>query len=148
MGFGSKFPDVQKVNISDAEIMIPIDIQQQTHEPLLNQLKNLVGTIINPARKEDIEALEQRLDAYGVESVDLGTAHSDTALEIAGRLLQIWSISAGATCSIKFNATTEDAISIDDGIVDRKIPIEFSNVYITNGVQAGLSIVFIYLKRA
>jgi len=90
-----------------------------------------------------------RANSYHVETIDLTTARTDAEFTtLQGFALTVFK--CGGTISLKFNAKSEDKITIDALTYPQTLLIDwfdFTKVYVTNTAQSGLSATLISWKR-
>lgn len=86
-------------------------------------------------------------DDYDFGSYDLGDARTDTALNVSGYSLTVFSLDG--SCSIKFNLTSKPAIPLEalTWPVMVVFELQFTNIYLTNTSQSGKAIRFYAGKK-
>jgi len=100
------------------------------------QTVDVLGNLVNPSITPS---------DYDVKTLDLSTANTDYALNLSGVGLTI--ISSGQL-SFKFNNTSKPSIPFNGSqAVIVSYDMIFTNVYVTNSAQSGVSATFIAWKR-
>jgi len=109
----------------------------------VSKLLDTTGKQINPATEDTLA--KRRPNDYDVVDVDLGTARDNVAMGWSGIQLQI--IRKGGTFSLRFNSTAKPEIRDTDLADGDLIDMEFTEVYLTNSAQAGVTLRAIVFKR-
>jgi len=79
-------------------------------------------------------------DEYALETISLGTAHTNSALGLDGLSLTVFRLDG--TASIRFDGTAHDDIPLEPLVWPAMVVFErrFDNIYLTNTVQSGKSL--------